>query len=228
MKCICPDNSALTSITAHKCGVDFGQIQYIIFQKLTSAESDSVVENGMVATIGSDGVYSVAESAFTTLLAKSDDTKVVVSPLCYNPSASVGEERTWGGGNATPDGKLVNIGRDDSSMSFELRKAVQSSIKQMKELQCFAENGELGAYLVDNNGQMKAILESTTSSSTTTYKAKPIPLTRLFVGDLQPMGLEEPDMNVLTIGLGPDWSDDTENFGFIKPSQVLADVIAAQ
>ncbi len=76
----------------------------------------------------------------------------------------------------------------------------------MKEYSC----EEIGVYLIDENGNIGAIKEETTSGGTTTVNYLPIPLRSFFVGDKNLGGYEEPDSNVIRWSFLPNWSDDLE------------------
>lgn len=215
MKCTCPDNSALQVVKHSKCGEDFGQSQYVIFQKLFNGSTRNHL------TVGSDG--AVAESVITTGLAATDDTRLVVSPLLYNPDTTPGDAKTWGGGNQTPDGATFFMDTDGTTFTAELRKAEQGAVKSMKSLTCHAEAQNLGCYMLDNNGVLKAGEKS--SDGTKVYA---IPVKDLFVGDLAMKGLDEPDYNQFTMSFPGNWSDNSVNVGCITPAQLLADCIAAE
>lgn len=212
MKCTCPNSGALTTIRHNKCGEDFGQSQYLIFQKMFNG----AVRNGLAIT--SD---AIANSTITAALAATDDTKIVVSPLLYNPDTTPGDAKTWGGGNQTPDGVTYFMDTDGTTFTAELRKAEQGSVKSMKELICHAEAQNLGVYILDNNGMLKCGSKDTT-------KAYPIAVKDLFVGDLAMKGLDEPDFNSLSMSFPGNWSDDSVNVPCITPAELLADCIAAE
>ena len=76
----------------------------------------------------------------------------------------------------------------------------------MKEYSC----EDIGVYLIDENGNIGAIKEETTSGGTTTVNYLPIPLRSFFVGDKNLGGYEEPDSNAIKWSFLPNWSDDLE------------------
>lgn len=193
MVCTCPAAAALPDVPAYQCSESFGQIQKVAFQRL--AKSD-----------GSKNSFTTAKAitalaSWTPLLAATDGTKVVVSPYIQAPTAEAGAARTFGGGNETLGGIEEIIGREPTPFTGVIRKAPQSVIKALKEMQCESEN--LGVFLFDENGAIGAIKDETTEG---TYY--PIPIRSFFVGDKTLGGLEAPDSNAIQWSFLPNWSDD--------------------
>lgn len=198
MICTCPAAAALTTIPAVTCTENFGQIQKIAFQRLTSSGN----ENKIAAT------DIVLLATWTTLTTANDSTKVVVSPYIQAPTNEANAPRTFGGGNDTLGGIEIIVGREASTFSAVLRGVPQSTIKIIKELECEAAAGNLGVYLINENGQIEAIKDST--------DYKPIPIRSLFISDKAHGGLEAIDYNNIQFAFAPNYSDDlsivTPNF----------------
>ena len=192
--CSCPAAAALTAIPTGNCSESFGQIQKVAFQRLYSAAGvknkfDSVALIGKLAS-------------WTALTAALDGTKIVVSPYIEAPTNEAGAAITFGGGNETLGGQQRIIGREPSTFSAVIREQGQDVAKALKMLQCEAAAGNLGVFLFNENGQIEAIQDTTTS---TTYY--PIPVRTLFVSDKTHGGLDTPDSNIISWTFAPNYSD---------------------
>ena len=192
--CSCPAAAALTAIPTGNCAESFGQIQKVAFQRLYSAAGvknkfDSVALIGKLAS-------------WTALTAALDGTKIVVSPYIEAPTNEAGAAITFGGGNETLGGQQRIIGREPSTFSAVIREQGQDVAKALKKLQCEAAAGNLGVFLFNENGQIEAIQDTTTS---TTYY--PIPVSTLFVSDKTHGGLDTPDSNIISWTFAPNYSD---------------------
>lgn len=190
--CNCPANAALPDIPVITCAETFGQIQKVAFQRLTKADG---TKNSFTSTAAITLLAS-----WTPKLSAADSTKIVVSPYIQAPTAEAGAARTFGGGNETLGGVEDIIGREPTPFTGIIRKAPQSIIKAMKDLQC---EGDLGVFLFDENGAIGAIEDATTAA---VYY--PIPVRSLFIGDKTLGGLEAPDSNGIQWSFLPNWSDD--------------------
>ena len=193
MICTCPAATALTTITAVTCPENFGQIQKVAFQRLTT----SGVKNAFTTT---NPINTLA--SWSTFKAAADSTKIVISPYINAPTVEAGEARTFGGGNDTLGGIEEILGASPTSFSAVLRKMPAATIRDLKKLMCEADAGNLGVYLFDENGMIGAIQDS---AVLTTYY--PIPVRSLFVGDKSLGGFEAPDSNSISWSFLPDWSD---------------------
>lgn len=213
--CACPAATALTTIPAVGCSETFGQIQKVAFMRLKKADgtANSFVDG---AATGIDKL-----AAWTAKMALTDGGKVVVSPYIQAPTQEAGEARTFGGGNETLGGVEIVIGRNPSSFSGVMRAVPQSVIKVMKALQCEAQGDNLGVILFDENGNIEAVEDATTTG--TFY---PIPIRSLFIGDKSHGGLEAPDSNAISWTFLPNYSDDLK---IVAPSDFnpLIDLVPA-
>ena len=195
MICKCPAAAALPDVPAITCAETFGQIQKVAFQRLTKAD-------GSKNSFASAAAITLLAS-WTPKLSAADDTKIVVSPYIQAPTAEAGAARTFGGGNETLGGVEDIIGREPTPFTGVIRKAPQSVIKALKEMQCESWSDNLGIFLFDENGAIGAIEDGTTAG---TYY--PIPIRSLFIGDKTLGGLEAPDSNAIQWSFLPNWSDD--------------------
>ena len=199
MICKCPAESTLPVIPAISCPESFGQIQKVAFQRLYK---DNNTKNFFDSTAEPAKDIKVLAS-WTTFLTASDSTKIVLSPYIQAPTAEAGAARTFGGGNETLGGVEEIIGREATTFTGVIRKAPQSVIKLLKQLQCESWGDNLGIYLFDENGAIGAIQDEST-----TTKYYPIPIRSFFVGDKTLGGLGAPDSNAIQWTFLPNWSDD--------------------
>ena len=208
MICKCPIGAALPDIPAVTCPETFGQIQKVAFVR-------------MYKTDGTKNKFVTAsdiklKASWTPLLMAADDTKVIISPYIQAPTAEAGAARTFGGGNDTLGGIEEIIGREATPFTGVIRKAPQTVIKALKDLQC--EN--VGVFLFDENGAIGAI------AGTTEGDYFPIPIRSFFVGDKTLGGFEAPDSNAIQWSFLPNWSDDLK---LIAPTDFnpLTDLVAS-
>lgn len=198
----CPAATALTTIPAEGCAQNFGQIQKIIFQRIykSAAEKNSITDG---TSTGNAGLLA----SWTALKAKTDGEKIVVTPFIEAPADDGGDARTYGGGNDTLNGIEQIVGSNPINFTCRLNGKMQSIIAAMKALQCEALGNNLGCYLVNENGQIEGLKESTTTGSTTTINWSPIPIQRLFVSDKHHGNFDGPDYNELSFSFAPNYSD---------------------
>lgn len=189
----CPAAAALTTITAESCAKRLGQVQKIIFQRLMNGSTKNSIADG--TSSGQAGLLAT----WTALKAATDSTKIVVSPFVEAPATDGGDAITTGGGNDSLNGVERVIGSNPVNFSCRLNNKAQAIIADMKKLMCEALGNNLGVYLVNENGQIAGIKDS--------GSWYPIPVQRLFVGDLHLQGLVEDDYNDLSFGFAPNYSD---------------------
>lgn len=208
MICKCPRGAALPDIPAVTCPESFGQIQKVAFVRLYQTDG---TKNKFVTA--SD---IKLKASWTPLLTAADDTKVIISPYIQAPTAEAGAARTFGGGNDTLGGIEEIIGREATPFTGVIRKAPQTVIKALKNLQCES----IGVYLFDENGAIGAI------AGTTEGDYFPIPIRSFFVGDKTLGGFEAPDSNAIQWSFLPNWSDDLK---LIAPTDFnpLTDLVAS-
>lgn len=208
MICKCPIGAALPDIPAVTCPENFGQIQKVAFVRLYKTDG---TKNKFVTA--SD---IKLKASWTPLLTAADDTKIIISPYIQAPTAEAGAARTFGGGNDTLGGIEEIIGREATPFTGVIRKAPQTVIKALKDLQC--EN--VGVFLFDENGAIGAIAGATVGDYF------PIPIRSFFVGDKTLGGFEAPDSNAIQWSFLPNWSDDLK---LIVPTDFnpLTDLVAS-
>lgn len=198
LSCQCPAAAALPNIPKFECSEGFGQIQKIAFQRVNGEDGKNHFSENQdsIKILGS----------WTPYLAATDSTKIVISPFVENPTQDGGDARTYGGGNDTLGGMSKIIGSEPTTLTVQLRDVPQNVIKELKKLMCEAQNGNLGVYLFDDNGN----IECRTVEGTGMIFYHPIPIRALFVGDKIHGGLENPDSNTMSFQFAPNYSDDLD------------------
>ena len=177
----CPTN--LPPIPNMTCGIRYGQVQKIAFTRIGNLFSNS-----------SNPITDLA--SWTAFLSAEDSTKIVVTPYVEAPTMEGGDEKTFGGGNATLDGIIMVLGSQPIRMSFALRNYPQTIISALKVL---TKIKDLGVFLFNDNGGIICLQEGGTYL--------PIPIRALFVGDLILSGRIQPDRNTMKFSFKSNYSD---------------------
>lgn len=193
LNCACPPAASLPTVTIPQCLESFGQINKVIFQRITSG----LGAKNKIAT------GFPVKATWTPFFTASDGTKMVISPFISNPEVTPGAKKTYGGGNATPGGATLIIGAETTTVTARMDNMPQSVVKAMKVLMC----EEVGVYLINERGDIAGIGITTTGQNPTT-EYFPIPISSLFIGDKGLGGLDEPDFNAIEWEFKPNWSND--------------------
>ena len=165
------------------CGIRYRQVQKIAFTRIGNLFSNS-----------SNPITDLA--SWTAFLSAEDSTKIVVTPYVEAPTMEGGDEKTFGGGNATLDGIIMVLGSQPIRMSFALRNYPQTIIFALKVL---TKIKDLGVFLFNDNGGIICLQEGGTYL--------PIPIRALFVGDLILSGRIQPDRNTMKFSFKSNYSD---------------------
>ena len=165
------------------CGIRYGQVQKVAFTRIGNLFSNS-----------SNPITDLA--SWTAFLSAEDSTKIVVTPYVEAPTMEGGDEKTFGGGNATLDGIIMVLGSEPIRMSFALRNYPQTIISALKIL---TKIKDLGVFLFNDNGGIICLQEGGTYL--------PIPIRALFVGDLILSGRTQPDRNTMKFSFKSNYSD---------------------
>ena len=165
------------------CGIRYGQVPTIAFPRIGNLFSDS-----------SNPITELA--SWRAFLAAADSIKIVVTPYVEAPTMEGGDEKTFGGGNATLDGIIMVLGSQPIRMSFALRNYPQAIISALKVL---TKIKDLGVFLFNDNGGIICLQEGDTY--------QPIPIRALFVGDLILSGRIQPDRNTMKFSFKSNYSD---------------------
>ena len=164
------------------CGIRYGQVQKVAFTRVGNLFSNA------------NPITDLA--SWTAFLSAEDSTKIVVTPYVEAPTMEGGDEKTFGGGNATLDGIIMVLGSQPIRMSFALRNYPQAIISALKVL---TKIKDLGVFLFNDNGGIICLQEGVTYL--------PIPIRALFVGDLILSGRTQPDRNTMKFSFKSNYSD---------------------
>lgn len=190
--CQCPAAAAIPDVPNVACEESFGQIQKAAFCRLVQADG-TVNKFTSTASI-------LLKASWTTKLAATDGSKIVVSPYIYAPADSGGEPRVSGGGNDDLGGIPTVLGEQPIQFQGQLRGIPQSVADALKELACEANAGNLGVFLFDENGRIEAIAGETAGDYT------PIPIRGFYVGSKLHGNYDAKDYNLLQWNYAENYS----------------------
>ena len=185
--CGCPQAAAIPDIPDSSCPEDFGQVQKVMFQREKSAGVKNVIADPALL------------ASWTPLLTAADGTKVVQSPFLAAPTTEPGAVKEYGGGNETPNGIAIVVGREPTKFTANMLQVNQRAAAAMKQLSC----DDLTVYLIDEFGAIICLADDV--ENPTEYFG--IPIKSLFVGDKALGGFDNPDMNGVSWSFLPNWSD---------------------
>lgn len=198
LNCGCPVGESLGSFRDQRCKSSFGQIQKLLFQRRLDGHGT------LNAIVAADIVKKVT---WEGLIGAVGDTAVTVSPELSNPETEPGAARTFGGDNQTAGGIQIIVGREATQFTGAFYELDQSIIKVMKSYQC----EDLAVYFVDEYGNIGCIAHG--SGGNIAYSG--VPVKSFFIGDKDFGGLTDPDSNIISFNMLPNWSDD---FTIVKQS----------
>lgn len=190
--CQCPAAASIPDVPNVACEESFGQIQKAAFCRLVQADG-TVNKFTSTASI-------LLKASWTTKLAATDGSKIVVSPYIYAPADSGGEPRVSGGGNDDLGGIPTVLGEQPIQFQGQLRGIPQTVADALKELACEANAGNLGVFLFDENGRIEAIAGATTGDYT------PIPVRGFYVGSKLHGNYDAKDYNLLQWNYAENYS----------------------
>ena len=194
MDCQCPAPSALTEIPQDDCNFNLKQIQRLAFQRggnLFDTGAGTPTDPKLLAD-------------WQALLAATDDTKVVVSPLIdADPTITAGDAITTGGGdNSTRNGIEENEGVNPSVFTATFKGLSPAVERAMKAITC---EKNLTVYLFLEGGRI-ALVEVTADAQ---YRGIQIESTPFF-SDRNNQGFATKDTHTITFSLKAGWSEEIE------------------
>ncbi len=193
MDCNCPENESLLEIIAENCGVDLKQIQRVAFQRTQATASFTPTT---ILTL----------SVWQALLAATDETKIVITPLIGgDPVIEPGEAITTGGGdNSTLNGieQLEGVNPSKFSCVFKSLSALVET--QIKALKC---ETTLTVYLILQGGRIACATVGLTAYGFT--------IQSFFLSDRGNAGFGTKDTFKCSFSLQEGWS---ENLAIYKPT----------
>lgn len=192
--CPCPPVSEITDIPADSCIKRIGQVQKFLLQRTYSSGATL-----NVITIGSTAPTLLA--TWTDLMAATDNTKIQATPFVTEPAFEQGEQIAYGGGNETPDGITINMGRNPTPFTGSFLDLDPSIEIALQAYEC--EKRNLSVYLINEADQIIGITDDLTTPTT----MRGIPLRSFFISDRVPGGKEVPDKNFVGFQFTPNWSN---------------------
>lgn len=190
--CQCPAATSIPDVPNVACEESFGQIQKAAFCRLVQADG-TVNKFTSTASI-------LLKASWTTKLAATNGSKIVVSPYIYAPADSGGEPRVSSGGNDDLGGIPTVLGEQPIQFQGQLRGIPQAAADALKELACEANAGNLGVFLFDENGRIEAIAGATTGDYT------PIPIRGFYVGSKLHGNYDAKDYNLIQWNYAENYS----------------------
>ena len=200
MICDCPQADAIQTIPSDECVENLGQIQRYGVQRRKSGATENWIN---IATTDPELL-----ATWTALKAAADSTKVQFSPIFGNPTTEPGEAIEFGGGNETPGGIPIVVGRQPTTFEAVFYRLKQYIVKALKSYECEVA---ISVFLVTEAGQIAAIADDPQNPT----MIKGIPIRGYFVSDKGLGGREAPDVNNVKWQFEPNWSD---NLVLITPS----------
>lgn len=191
--CSCPAATSIPDVANVACEESFGQIQKAAFCRLNSAAG---TPNKFTSTAS-----ILLKASWSTKLAATDGTKIVVTPYIYAPADSGGEPRVSSGGNDDLGGIPMVLGEQPIQFQGQLRGIPQAVATALKELACEANAGNLGVFLFDENGRIECIAGSTTGDYL------PIPIRGFYVGSKLHGNYDAKDYNLLQWNYAENYSN---------------------
>lgn len=203
--CKCPNPDALPTIPTSDCMFNLKQIVKMALVKrggvIWATDDGSGTGTGGVPVADMD---LVTISDWTAQLVATDDSKIVITPLLYNPIITAGEVETFGGANETPFGIPINVGVSASTFTASFTGITPAQEKALKQIAC---HSDLEAYFFNQNGEI-------IYRKTSTGEIKGFDIYSFFVGSRTNNGYNTLDTNSVTFSLMSNWSTEIE---IVKP-----------
>jgi hypothetical protein len=193
---VCPPPASLEEIPAQECPVRFDQIVKFFFQRKQTAPSFTTTT-------------LLAQATWTPLLAASDDTKVIKSPLVPNVVIPPGEVLKEGGNDNTTINGIPRLnGMGFVAVTAQLQDAeaaVAEAIRALaSESAILAGYTNLWMYMVNRFGQIITAVDGSNCPGIEVYN--------VCAGDTGTEGLNKSNINNLTFDLAPGWSRNVQMF----------------
>jgi hypothetical protein len=192
----CPPPAALATVPTQACPERFDQIVRFAIQRKQAVSSFTTTSLLLQAT-------------WTPLIAETDSTKVILTPLIPNVVIPAGEVLKEGGNdNTTINGIPKLAGLPFVPVTAQLQdanSAVRQALKALaSESAVFPGFTNLWIYPINRFGQIIGVKDGT--------DVKGIPAYNFIVGDVGTEGLNKANIANLSFDLAPGWSDGVEVF----------------
>lgn len=220
--CDCANSVQLPQLVSTKCGENVGQIQIAALVDLrdfpvASSTTPVAATSCLFCFTETQGAFSgniTTKAGWTYAVSSASTKKVIMTPMLYEFEMTPGEVKMWGEDNSTPDGRGITMGTEKTTITCSLRKAKASQVKLLKDVQCLAEQGNLGVlffneagHVIGKSGYVNYANEKI-SEGGTDVALIPFKCIRMTVSDRKFGGLDEPDSNAVSISLVEGWSND--------------------
>jgi hypothetical protein len=188
---LCPPPAALATVPTQACPERYEQIVRFGIQRKQAVSSFTTT------TI-------LASGTWTPLLAETDSTKLILTPLIPNVVIPAGEVLKEGGNdNTTINGIPKLAGLPFVPVTAQLQdanSAVRAALRALaSESAVFPGFTNLWIYPINRFGQILGVLDGT--------EVKGIPAYNFVVGDVGTEGLNKANVANLSFDLAPGWSD---------------------
>lgn len=204
MICPCPKSASLTAIpAAGACKFKFDQVLRLGFQRNTDS-------NPFDAT-----TLITAQAAWDTLIAATDDTKVVFSPIIFNPIIPSSEELTEGGNdNTTPFGIEQYLGEGSVKVTGEFRNVEPAVKKALAALSCESDVSlgvaNLRVYMINKDGQIIHEVDPDAAA-----EQRGIAIYNFRVGSMGSQGFNSDNVVPFSFSMSGNWD---EEIAMVKPA----------
>lgn len=188
---------------ANACKFKFDQILRLAFQR-------SAAGNSFDAT-----TLITAKTAWDTLIAAIDDTKVVFTPIIFNPIIPSSEELTEGGNdNSTPYGIEQYLGEGAVKVTGEFRNLTPEIKKALAALSCESDVSlgvaNLRVFMMNKDGQVIHEVDPDTPT-----EQRGIPIYNFRVGSMGSQGFNSDNVIPFSFSMAGDWDNE---IAMVKPA----------
>lgn len=193
----CTQTTSTISPVYGNCAFKPGQAYRVLFQLVYSTGT----------TLNGIGISSVTSLAsWSPFYAASDGTKIIPTDIVGGGKVTPGNVKEFGGGNETPGGSPIPIGKSVSKFTGKMFQTVQSAIKELKKLE---EVKGLGVYFVSPSDKVTGKKVSVSGAD----KLCPIPLEQLpYFLDAEMGEQETPVSNEFGFYLPVNYSDTIDTY----------------
>lgn len=196
--CACPNTAPLVDIPQDDCPIDIKQIVRIGIQKRGFVWDTAGVTPTDIST----------KADWDTLIAATDDTKIVLTPLLSSPLITPGDFLTEGGGNETPLGVEEINGTNPSQFTAQMRSVKTEIEVALKDFMC---RSNLVVYFISNEGYI-FVKDQAVATQSTGFNIE----NKTFgVSDRNVQGFGTKDTHNIQFYLAAGWS---ENLKRITPA----------
>lgn len=195
--CTCGTGTLLVAPPEKDCYTQRGQIQRIYFAKRGEIKID-LANNANNIPTSIQNLSPDTQALWDVLWNATDDTKVINTPVrtLGAPNIEAGAELTAGGGNETPNGVLINTGRDPSTFSGNFLRLHADQIAALRKLEC----QDVEVFLIHENNTITGHKEGDIFTGIPLRKAP-------FIGDQSFGNRDNIDANAFNFQFAPKFDE---------------------